>query len=41
MAEKMEDLDFEFEIIPGGSSIMPMTLVDKPMSFETDEIKLR
>ena len=37
----MEKFEFQFQIVPGGNSIMPMTLVDKPMSFEKDEIKLR
>lgn len=37
----MENLEFQFEIVPGSKSIMPMTLVDKPMQFEKDEIKLR
>ena len=37
----MDKYEFQFKIVPGSNSIMPMTLVDKPMSFKKDEIKLR
>lgn len=37
----MANLDFKFEILPGKSSNIDMYFMDKPMSYEKDEIKLR
>ena len=41
MAEKMENLEFQFSIIPGKANNQNMLLMEKPMSYEKDEIKLR
>lgn len=41
MAEKMENIEFQFNIIPGRPSNQRMELMDKPMAYEKDEIKLR
>jgi len=48
MADKMGGLEFQFEVFPLPTNHRPghiqshnMSLVDKPMAFEKDEIKLR
>ena len=41
MAEKMENIEFQYNIVPGKSANSSLSLMDKPMSYEKDEIKLR
>ena len=37
----MSSLDFKFEIMPGSGVETKLNFMDKPMSYEKDEIKLR
>ena len=41
MAEKMSNLEFKFQIVPGNRTGSDLTFMDKPMSYEKDEIRLR
>ena len=37
----MENLQFNFKIVPGNQGNINMNFMEKPMPFEKDEIKLR
>ena len=41
MATKMSNLEFKFQIVPGNRNESEMQFMDKPMSYEKDEIRLR
>ena len=43
MAEKMKNLEFQFEMVPSipPGKLIDMDLNEKPMAYEKDEIRLR
>ena len=41
MAGKMSNLEFKFQIVPGNRTDSALDFMDKPMSYEKDEIRLR
>ena len=41
IASKMASLEFKFQVLPGNGADVPFNFMDKPMSYEKDEIKLR
>ena len=41
MADQVNQLDFEFQIIPGNNKSTSMQFMDKPMEYEKDEMSLR
>lgn len=41
IASKMNNLEFKFQVVPGNGSDSALAFMNKPMSYEKDEIRLR